>query len=232
MEHPDDVIVCCKQHWSDMCLSQPPFLALPHAHLTKLLGDGPTEPLPRNKLSARHLAEYKKSATKVGEMPWNMQAAKDYLQTWCRQNESGSWPAPHPLGWVVSPATSHPVWRHQQLEPSEEWVKYAPGRPAHMQIAAVRKQRVEPNVLVGASDAPQAPPERKAPRAVVPSRKRHVEPSVAVRDSDEPQAPPEPEAPRALGCPKCRMSVRGCVQCRNPTYRMRSVRPRKSLGAP
>ena len=26
-------------------------------------------------------------------------------------------------------------------------------------------------------------------------------------------------APRALGCTKCRMSSKGCVQCRNPKYR-------------
>lgn len=202
LEHADDVIACCKHHWSDMCLAQPPFLALPFSYLEKLVGPGPSDALPRNKLSERTLAEYRRCAMKVGEMPWNMSAAKEYLEMWCMQNESGHWPPPEPLGWVVtaSLAVSKPAWWHQQLEPSEEWTKYAPGRPAHMHIASA------------------------------PSRKRRALQSVpAVQNSsasEVPQALPVPAVPRALGCPKCRMSARGCAQCRNIEYRMRAKRLR------
>ena len=54
--HPQDVVMVCKQFWSDDRLAQPPLLWIPHSRFA-LLGRFPTAPQDRNILPDRQINE-------------------------------------------------------------------------------------------------------------------------------------------------------------------------------
>ena len=68
--HPDDVVLCSKQYWSDNVLAQPPTLLLPHAYMPKL-SKAPTIASETNEMSSRQLREYRKTAEQVDTAPWS-----------------------------------------------------------------------------------------------------------------------------------------------------------------
>ena len=43
---------------------------------------------------------------------------------------------------------------------------------------------------------------------------------------EEASVPDDGEAPRILGCPRCRFAAKGCLTCRDPSYRYRGSRGR------
>ena len=68
VKHPQDVVMVCKQFWSDVRLAQPPMLWIPYSRFAQL-GRFPTAPQDRNTLSDRHIKEYKKAAVEVVKKP-------------------------------------------------------------------------------------------------------------------------------------------------------------------
>ena len=61
---------------------------------------------------------------------------------------------------------------------------------------------------------------------------QHIEDLADGEEAGQPVAAPGPSAlvVKRLGCPKCYRSVRGCAQCKKPTYRPRG--PRKKPAGP
>eukprot|EP00959_Pyramimonas_sp_CCMP1952_P116583 2436577-Pyramimonas_sp.AAC.1 len=103
------------------------------ADKTKLKTPGPTKPCPPNKMTDRSIREFTKTAEAISKSPWNMKEAASYLLMWCEANKSGEIPNPVPPGWVVSTQNSIVLWKDRPLE--TEWQKYAPGKPAPIQVA-------------------------------------------------------------------------------------------------
>ena len=62
----------------------------------------------------------------MGEYPWNMHRAKDYLWNWVQQNKSQKWPRPRDLTWVVAHVEEY---KFSELPYTDEWKKFAPARP-------------------------------------------------------------------------------------------------------
>ena len=137
-ESPDDVFLCCKQFWGDQKLAQAPMLILPASEKVKLKTPGPTKACPPNQMTERALREFTKTATAIEKSPWNMKEAAAYLKMWCEANKAGEIPNPLPPGWVVTKQNSIPLWKDKPLE--LEWQKYAPGKPAPIQVAERRPE--------------------------------------------------------------------------------------------
>jgi len=79
-----DAVLLTKEWACSMELSQQPILLLPKTYLNKL--PRVMTVLPRNKLSARQVSEFLKTAMVVEADPWLLQAAGDYLRGWVYAN--------------------------------------------------------------------------------------------------------------------------------------------------
>ena len=95
------------------------------------------------------------------------------------------------------------------------WEQYAPGKPRLVVVENTarplqrRRGRADPDDVPVPAVEPPPGPGPGVPEAPPPPP-----PPPGPGADDLPDAPPE------LGCPKCRLSVGGCVQCRDPAYRV------------
>ena len=108
-------------------------IVLPIGYLKKLSTEGPTSVVARNKLPERSLKEFRKTAEKISEAPWNMDEAASYLNKWCSDNEVGTHPTPMALEWIVDKVKVLTVEEQRKPLP-DEWRHYAPGAAAQMTI--------------------------------------------------------------------------------------------------
>ena len=245
----DDVIICCKQFWSDQVLSQKPMLLLPASRLQKLRGPAPTVACRPNKLSARCLREYRNTADKISEAPWNMTEGANYLRGWCAANEAGEIPNPAPPGWVVSDVNSIPLWIDKPI--SEEWRKYAPKAATPIQVfdapgqqAAgrgvhpVARGRGRGRGRGGAGRGRGRGGEQRELSDHDGGGPEDLDEELAEGDGDslgpaEPQhapadgpgvhAAPPPAPVRPRGCPRCKYCAAGCATCKRPGYTPRGL---------
>ncbi len=159
-EHPDDVVLLTKEFWSSEDLAHPPLLVWPQGMMAShVLGRTPATLCPRNKLSEKQLQEFRKTAAKVKDEPWNLHAAAVYLTRWCDRNAVDSKqdsPIRDVLCWGFVPEIS--IRRRWQLAPlavgdpeaSDEWLRYAPGAPAAISLRAATAKRPHPTAAPAA----------------------------------------------------------------------------------
>ena len=74
---------------------------LVHNVLATIEGGG-SQVGPLNSLGERALREYRKTAEKVGKVPWSLVKARKYLIDFCKNNESGSVTAPWDIDFVFT----------------------------------------------------------------------------------------------------------------------------------
>ena len=74
---------------------------LVHNVLATIEGGG-SQVGPLNSLGERALREYRKTAEKVGKVPWSLVKARKYLIDFCENNESGSVTAPWDIDFVFT----------------------------------------------------------------------------------------------------------------------------------
>jgi hypothetical protein len=155
-EPPDqaDVFMLAKEFWSSDRLSQAPLLFLPKVVANKLAPGGPVVTMERNRLSDEQLRQFRRTAAKAGEPPWNLVRAERYLNQWCLENERAAWPQPVRLQFVVDGGGVErwQGWESEALE-HDEWLRYASGAPAPIKVAAVKRRAVEP--AAGAARRPR-----------------------------------------------------------------------------
>ena len=120
-------------------MHSPPNLSLPFEQLTHLSDQGPTNVVPRVQMNQMTIDEYLKTAQQVAEQPWCMMRASEYLRAWCAANSKGVQPQPQPVGWVLDLSSALPVQRDLHL--TDEWKRYAFGRPAKVEVNAAKKRK-------------------------------------------------------------------------------------------
>ena len=139
-EQGRDVILLMKQYMSSSHLSQPPTLLLPAARASRLQSPAPKTLVSRNKIDAKTLKKYMKTAEVVGFAPWNMTVARDYLSGFCHRNESGmvlsGWLEPlHFLGSASARLSQQERSNALGEEPaSAEWHDFAPVGPKPVKV--------------------------------------------------------------------------------------------------
>lgn len=205
-EHPQDAILLLKKNVCSDRLAQPPQLLFPHAYLSKLDPAGPTTVMPRNKLSARAIAEYRKTAQAIAQHPWYLFSAAKYLQDWATNNENGQQPMEPPLNkYVLEAHTDNTI-----LANVTHAGDFAPGTPRFVTVTrAAPTKAVQRRIRTKQPEHPTMVPEESAevkrgfeiPEDPVPELKKHKRGSKA-----RPQM--------KLGCSKCRRSGSGCATCR------------------
>jgi len=151
---PADVFMLAKEFWSSDRLSQAPLLFLPKVVANRLAPGGPVATMDRNRLSDEQLRQFRRTAAKAGEAPWNLARAEHYLNQWCLENERAAWPQPVRLQFVVDGggAERWQGWESEALE-HDEWLRYASGAPAPIKVAAVKRRAGEP--AAGAAKRPR-----------------------------------------------------------------------------
>ena len=244
-----DVIMLSKEFWSSEQLSQAPLLFLPKVVAESLAPGGPRQRAERNHLSEEQLKQFRRTAAKVAEHPWNLVRAQQYLSQWCRENEQRVGSEPVKLKFVVDGKTQN-RWEGRQLDASEqdEWLRYASGAPAPIKVVAGAKKRVGEPAPRG-HKRPNTTPEGPGvgdPMGVLPPG--NPEPTATKRanglggrglggisgaggqtpagvhpeEGGSPAGPVAEQGPAlVLGCSKCRWQETGCAQCRRPNFRGR-----------
>ena len=129
--HPNDCVLLLKQWMCSHELSQPPVLLLPHSRLANLTPDT-LVPLERNEISSNALKEYRKTAKKIAEKPWNLKEGADYLQEWTSRNENKNADQPAPCNFVRR--GRHPSEATSSMTLPSGWENYAPGAPRVVEI--------------------------------------------------------------------------------------------------
>ena len=127
---PDDVLLVCKHWMSSRCLSDAPSLLCPAERLEDMmfLPDLPTEVLPLNKWSDKEVREYKKTARTVGEAPWLLAAAQNYLLMLIEKHVNDSMCKPPTfLDTNLAGRGGAPVF-------SDQWKSFAPGTPKRVVV--------------------------------------------------------------------------------------------------
>ena len=79
-------------------------VVIPAARMGALPLDRELRPLARNKMTARQLVEFRKTAEAVKQPPWLLNEASDYLLGWCSNNATCSWAGAPDILWPFKPA--------------------------------------------------------------------------------------------------------------------------------
>ena len=95
------------------------------------IGVAPAKVLPRNTLSARQLAEFRRTARLVADSAWQLGRAEKYLSDLCADNEAGREHRPPSLVYFTTHADEIQTKRTQRERagPPEELLTFAPGTP-------------------------------------------------------------------------------------------------------
>ena len=152
--HPNDCVLLLKQWMSSQELAQPPVLLLPHSRLANLTPDT-LVPLERNALASNALKEYRKTAKKIAEKPWNLKEGADYLQDWTSRNEDKIADQPAPCNFVRH--GRHPSEATSSMTLPSGWENYAPRAPRVVEIktaVSAQKKRFEKSQQRSAAASP------------------------------------------------------------------------------
>ena len=203
--HPNDCVLLLKQWVCSHELAQPPILLLPHSRLANLTPDT-LVPLKRNALSSKALKEYRKTAKKIAEKPWNLKEGADYLQDWTSRNEDKIADQPAPCNFVRQ--GRHPSEATSSMTLPSGWENYAPGAPRVVEIktavtSAQKKQnpiRKKPAAVSGCEPSKVAAAESDSEACDVAEERTHqadVEPEPAGCAAGPGQEDPGPASKRS-----------------------------------
>ena len=146
----------------------------------------------------------------MGEYPWNMHRAKDYLWNWVQQNKSQKWPRPRDLTWVVAHVEEY---RFSELPYTDEWKKFAPARPVPVWVTRapthrIRKKTSPESVPLPQDDDPMSRQPKKrarkgcsAPVPVPAAREPAPVEGPAMPADDVGPVPADPEPAPLQGAP-------------------------------
>ena len=195
-----DAILLCKHEMHSRELCQMPQLLLPAARLDQLKSSEPTEPLQTNEMSQEEIREFRKTARKIEEDPWNLQDGGNYLRGLCDRAENGPAPRPAPLTFYqrcIDLGTPMQACH---------WKDFAPDAPKRVEV--VRRRLEEPEGVlagkVGEAEEPKAAMEDgKRKREVLAQASVHAQEKRLRLAPPEPKAEPKPKAqPKAEPKPK------------------------------
>ena len=135
---PGDVFLLCKQFMHSSTLTQKPTLILPASRI-QLVDPEPKMVLPKNKLSDRQIAEFRKTATAISEPPWSLLKASRYLTALCDDNVLGNQGVPPQLVYFLTPADALENLQRARdnAGPPEDILNFAPGTPRKV-VATLR----------------------------------------------------------------------------------------------
>lgn len=130
-----DAILLCKHEMHSRELCQMPQLLLPAARLAQLKSSQPLTPLQTNEMSLEEIREFRKTARKIEEEPWNLQDGGNYLRGLCDRAENGPAPRPAPLTFYQR--------RTEMATPTQacHWKDFAPEAPKRVEV--VRRRLAE-----------------------------------------------------------------------------------------
>lgn len=119
-------------------LTQKPTLILPASRI-KLVAPEPKRILPKNKLSDRQIAEFRKTADAISQPPWSLVKAASYLTTLCDENVVGTQGVPPQLSYFLTPADALEGLQkaRDNAGPPEDILNFAPGTPRKV-VATLR----------------------------------------------------------------------------------------------
>ena len=229
-----DVIMIVKESMSATHMSQPPVLFQPHAE-SCALEPGSLAKMPRNELKPRVLKEYRKTARVLGEKPWELFKAQQYLQDLCDKNEQRQervgfllkfifeykMKEVEALGVFPLPVIGPPMRVPRAIEvarcPPAEQKRRLLKRPATVPTKELEDSMEDPDK----DEAAEALHDDEH-REVLADDEAEQDPGddprlvsdlalVAVGETDPAPAPPPPTR---HGCGKCRYGKMGCNTCR------------------
>ena len=159
--HGHDAVCLVKQFISSTQLSQQPLLILPFHNLEKLKSSKPTQVLPTKEFNEKSLNEFRKTAGKIEQSPFDLVEGSNYLRTLCDRSEKGEYL--HPLPLRVYDLRQDPFQCQQELVQegvSDGFNDFAPGPPKRMEVKAARPNFPKENAL-----GPNGVPEEHQPPA-------------------------------------------------------------------
>lgn len=160
LRSPHDAICLAKQFMSSSRLSQRPILILPHVNLQKLKSSQPNMPLPTKKFSGDALKEFRKTATKIEQAPYELVEGSNYLRSLIDRSERGEHPQPLPLKIYQLREDSFQCQPQVLVDEADvPFADFAPGTPKRMEVHDARphfpRENAEPPLEAPMPLAPQ-----------------------------------------------------------------------------
>ncbi len=248
---PNDCILLLKQWVCSTELSQEPLLVLPAARLDRLDPTDSIEPVPRNTLTDQARREYKKTAARFGDAPWNLTDAETYLREWVKRNEDGEKDSPGAVNFVLH---GRPVSEESTEGPAilPLWGTFAPGPPRVVNVESPLTRPPGDNSVAnvsttsqvtlagaaapsGASPKPKAKPSPKGCAKGKAKAKAAAKQAAAAKPKVKAKAKSAAATPKTKAAPKKRaredaadVPVLGCSKCRYAQKGCRECRAKRA----
>ena len=165
-QHPNDVILMCKESISSSTLSQRPLLVLPYVVANKISADA-LQPAQRIPFSEGVLREYRKTAAAITKAPWNLLTASAWLNDLCDKNEAGAPCTPYSFKFLSDYVMPDVATGHDSDQP----MLHAP-QPPQVQIGKPTASQLKTRSTGGAPG-----PVLKRPAASGPSQPKRQRPA-------------------------------------------------------
>ena len=126
-----------KQYMCSTQLSQQPLLLLPFQKLQSLKSPKPTRAIPTKELNAKTVQEFRKTAAKIEQSPFDLMDGSNYLRGLCDRSERGEYP--HALPLCLYELRHDPFQcQQEEVQEGDGFRDFAPGTPKRMQVHDAR----------------------------------------------------------------------------------------------